>query len=167
MKMLRLPMLAAFLVGTASTVAVANDQRPVNDPIAAQLVARGLDPVTVRAEMVDLSRAERVVRLQELGVQLLDRAILPQGAAQGFVVAPRNGNAQFTRLEGSDVRLLPAGTLPAGAVNVIPLERVPGQVRPIIVDPGFVVSSDGKVILPMLPAGDFVAATRPGSSGQQ
>lgn len=163
MKMLRLPMLAAFLVGTASTVAVANDVRPVNDPIAAQLIARGLDPVTVRAEIADLSRAERVVRLTELGVQLPDRALLPQGMPQGFVVAPVTGNAQFTRLEGSDVRLLPAGP-----VNVIPMERVPGEVRPIIVDQGSVISSDGKVItLPAFPAGDFVAATRPGSPGQQ
>ncbi len=163
MKMLTLPMLAAFLVGTASTVAVASDLRPVNDPIAAQLMARGLDPVTVRAEMVDLSRAERVVRLQELGVQLPDRANLPQGLPQGFVVAPMNANAQFTRLEGSDVRLLPAAP-----INVIPLERVPGEVRPIRVDPGAVISSDGKVItLPMLPPGNFVAATRPGSPGQQ
>jgi hypothetical protein len=169
---LYLSLAVAVLAVPAATAAVANDVRPVNDPISAQLTARGLDPVAVRAELVNLSRAERVVRLNELGVQLPTR-VLPEGAAlQGFKAVPMPTDTQLTRPADGEMTILP---YPYPILPIAPGE--PNPSRPVVIDrgtglpviEGSVVSSDGQVIARPLPSdvAGVPGATRPGNAGSK
>lgn len=133
--------LAVAAITTAAVPALA-EERFERAGVAAQLSALGLDPVAVRAEMQSLTRVERLEHLATLGVVLPEAFTRPEVSLPAGEVRPLAANA--VRLEVKDLAAL------EGAVQVIPMERLPGIVVPPVLTPGGAINDRGQVIV--LPA---------------
>lgn len=143
--------LAAFAAAVVSaSVSMAQDSRP---GIGAQIEALGLDRADVRAKLEGMSRDERIIYLQSLGVQLPAALARPEtavtpGTALKVSPAAANGTAIVTPLpapaDGKFTILPWTGPIDGGSTGDF-------TVRPLPVRPGNVangsVSSGGAVVI--------------------